>query len=266
MNAIKGNRTHKGSTVKSRISAAAAGCAVAALSVMMAICLSACGSGSKSNTASSSASTRSSTSASSTSSQQHSSASKSSSKSSTKNFADTLGQFGAFDPVTVEGSGDDVIDIPCAGKPCLMSVTYSGAHNFVVEAIDSDGSMVDLLVNTIGSYDGTVTDYQRYKKATNLQIESSGPWSVTFFPMSAMTQATNGYQGSGDDVVYIDEPKITKLHFTNSAEHNFVVMAIGMSKSDLLVNEIGSYDGTVSWSQNQSFLIVNSSGNWTVSW
>lgn len=181
-------------------------------------------------------------------------------------FADDLAKLGTFEATTVEGSGDDVIDVPCAGKPCLLTIHYSGAHNFVVKELDANGSDVDLLVNTIGAYDGTVTTYGNYSKTTSLQIKSSGSWTITFAPMSSMEKAENGSPFTGDYVAYIDEPKMSKVRFTNDGEHNFVVQGIGLNSSKLLVNEIGTYDGTVAWNQAKSFFIVKSSGTWTISW
>ncbi|ANE23157.1 hypothetical protein AAY81_08600 [Denitrobacterium detoxificans] len=181
-------------------------------------------------------------------------------------FVSTLGGLGAFEPQTIEGSGDDVIDVPCAGKPCLMAFSNSGSSNFIVHTLDASGDSVDGLINEIGPYEGTVTDYERYEKVTQLEIQSSGKWSVTFAPMKNMVRATNGAQFDGDDVVYIDEGGITKLSFTHDGDDNFIVHAIGLKKSDHLVNEIGSYSGTKSWNESKSFLIVNADGNWTVSW
>jgi hypothetical protein len=147
-----------------------------------------------------------------------------------------------------------------------MVINYSGSGNFAVWTVDSSGNQVDLLVNEIGSYGGTVTDYAKFQNASMVQVESEGSWSITFRPMSSMTHATNGYASEGDDVVYIDEPSLTKVHFTNTGSSNFVVWAYVMTDSDLLVNEIGSYDGTVIWGQPQSFFVVTSDGDWNISW
>ncbi len=173
---------------------------------------------------------------------------------------------GTFDEVTVTGSGDDVVDIPCAGMPCIIEISHSGSHNFAVWSVDSSGDNVDLLVNEIGSYSGTVTTYTDYDDAAMLAITAGGSWSVTFKPMSAMEEATNGSSFTGDNVVLINADELTKVSFTHSGSSNFAVWGIGMTDVDLLVNEIGSYDGTVIWSQPQSFLIVNADGTWTVSW
>ena len=182
-----------------------------------------------------------------------------------KTLGDTLEKFGAFEETTVTDVGDDVVEIPCQGMPCLIALSHNGSSNFVVKTVDSGGESVDLLVNTIGAYDGTVTDYEAFQNASMLEVSADGEWSATFYPMSAMTLASSGDSFSGDNVVGIDsESSITKVSFSNSGESNFVVKGIGMSSSKLLVNEIGAYDGTVVWNEPQSFLIVKSDGDWTV--
>ena len=177
-----------------------------------------------------------------------------------------LQSMGMFETTTVTGSGDDVIELPATSTPMIMEISYSGSSNFIVHTVDSSGDNVDLLVNTIGSYDGTVTNYEEYDGCAMLSIESSGSWSVTFKPMCLMGQLKNGETYSGDDVRYIDETSLTTVTATNSGDSNFIIWGIGMTDVDLLVNEIGDYSGTVVWSQPQSFLIVTSEGNWTVSW
>ena len=184
----------------------------------------------------------------------------------TPEIVSILEQFGTFDETTVTGSGDDVVDLPVTGVPVLMDITYSGSSNFVIYTIDAEGENVDLLVNTIGSYSGTQTDYLDYSDVTMLSVESSGDWSITFKPLSSLPELVNGAENTGDGVYYISTASLTKLTITNSGDGNFVVRGIGISDADLLVNEIGDYEGTVIWAEEESFLIVESEGTWTVSW
>ena len=181
-------------------------------------------------------------------------------------FLDVLSVFGDFDSVTISGSGDDVIDIPCAGLPCLITLYHGGERNFIVKTYDSDGNTVDLLVNTIGAYLGIVTTYEDFEDATMLEIKADGDWVAVFKPLQDMTKAENGGTFMGDGVVYIDESSLSKVRFTHDGQHNFIVKAIGMESNRLLVNEIGVYDGTVIWGEPQSFFIVQADGNWSISW
>lgn len=64
---------------------------------------------------------------------------------------DTLTNLGDFEETTVTGAGDDVIDLPAPGFPCIMEISHSGSRNFIVHTVDTSGNDVDLLINTIGS-------------------------------------------------------------------------------------------------------------------
>ena len=177
-----------------------------------------------------------------------------------------LEQLGTFDESTVTGSGDDVVEMPVTGIPVIIDITYSGSSNFVIYTVDSEGENVDLLVNTIGSYTGTQTDYLDYADVTMLSIQSSGDWSITFKPLASIPELVNGAENTGDGVYYISTDSLTTITITNSGDSNFVVRGIGLSSADLLVNEIGDYEGTVIWAEEESFLIVTSDGTWAVSW
>lgn len=77
------------------------------------------------------------------------------------------------------------------------------------------------------------------------------------------------FDGSGDKVVdNINLPSghIYTLHFINSGSRNFIVHSYDSTDySDLLVNEIGHYDGVVLLLAKYPIVLgVESSGNWTV--
>lgn len=71
--------------------------------------------------------------------------------------------------------------------------------------------------------------------------------------------------GSGDDVVPMGATGFNAIKFTNEGSSNFVVKT---DDGQLLVNEIGSYTGTVVVNlrdnEHATMLAITSSGNWTV--
>lgn len=73
-------------------------------------------------------------------------------------------------------------------------------------------------------------------------------------------------KGRGDKVLKFaaqDGPTIAKI--TNKGRSNFAVISyVGSTYDDLLVNEIGSYSGTVYLNPGASRLKVTSSGSWSV--
>ena len=74
--------------------------------------------------------------------------------------------------------------------------------------------------------------------------------------------------GSGDEVVDIDLTPyvgaVAVIH--NSGSSNFTVSAIGAGNEqlDLLVNEIGPYQGTVLLPREPVVIVVTADGNWTL--
>ncbi len=172
-------------------------------------------------------------------------------------FTDTLAGLGDFEQVVLAGNGDDVVDLPCAGMPCLMDVSYVGEHNFSVKHLNSAEESEDLLVNEIGEYFGTVTTYNDLVDSAMLEIHASGDWSITVRPMSSVLPLENGIPYQGSNVLYIDVDDMSRLNITNAGARNFVVRGVGLDRRDILVNEIGDYSGTVAWNQGQCFLIVS---------
>ena len=63
-------------------------------------------------------------------------------------FLEALTLMGEFEEQTVSGSGDDVVDDPCAGTICLMTIEHSGSRHFSVAMLNEDGDQIELLVNT----------------------------------------------------------------------------------------------------------------------
>ena len=180
-------------------------------------------------------------------------------------FLSELTSLGTFEETTYTGSSDDVVTLENTGSPILLECSYSGEGNFIVYTVDDAGENVGLLVNTIGAYSGVVTDYQEYLDVTMLSVQASGDWSITVKPMDAMEELSNGETYSGDGVYYIDEEELSTIDMTNSGESNFIVYGVG-SSYDLLANEVGEYSGTVIWTEPQSFFIVTSDGDWSISW
>lgn len=168
-------------------------------------------------------------------------------------------------PVVLTGNGDDVVDIPASLSTCLVTAEYSGSSNFVIRSLDKNSDSIDLLVNTIGAYSGTTTTGMKNTTAVFLEVSASGPWTITLSPIADAQTITNGQALHGDNVVMASTGSASKLTITNAGKSNFVVYGISSSSSKLLVNEIGDYSGTVI-NNGYSMFIVQSEGDWTISW
>jgi len=172
-------------------------------------------------------------------------------------------------PFLYTGKGDQVLDItkPDPSKPAIMKINYSGGSNFAVQNYDAQGNQIDLLVNVIGSYKGTVPlDFLENESTTRLQITSSGNWTIEILPITEMRRETIPGQitGLGDDVVYLNgtNPDLLKVD-ASSAQDNFVVWSYG-SRRNLLVNEIAPYTGTVIMPNDTTILVIQATGKWSL--
>ncbi len=72
------------------------------------------------------------------------------------------------------------------------------------------------------------------------------------------------FEGTGDDVVYLDgdTPDLLKID-ASKADSNFVIWGFGNTR-DLLVNEIAPYDGVVIVSSDTSVLVIEAEGAWSI--
>ena len=178
-----------------------------------------------------------------------------------------LQELGDFTPSASNGTGNGVIKIPCVGKPCIMSVTYGGTGNFTVDACDSAGNVVYTMVDTTGPYHGVVSYYLIDQgDISEISVKSDGNWLISFSPLSDMDQAQNGATYTGDNVVYIDEDALSQIRFTNNGQSDFSLYAVGMHKTALLARGTGAYDDVLVWDEPKAFFIVESDGDWSLSW
>lgn len=171
----------------------------------------------------------------------------------------------AAKPRVYTGYGDDVVKIAKHDTTAeALTITHQGGRNFIVESLDASLKDVDLLVNTIGSYSGTVVmDASSYNpvQTDSLKITADGAWTITLTPLQAIKSfdGSAAIEGAGDDVFHYTG-KTTSALFTHTGSRNIVVQSYG-SRGDLLVNDIGAYSGRVVWAEG--LYQITADGNWS---
>jgi hypothetical protein len=167
-------------------------------------------------------------------------------------------------PKVYSGFGDDVqaISKHDTGAEALI-IQHTGPSNFAVHSLDSSLEPTDLLVNEIGNYSGTVLLDGGWSstETTKLKITAGGAWTITIVPLQKV-KSFNGkapITGFGDDVFYYTG-EIATAAFTHDGSSNIAVKTHGLD-SDLLVNEIGPYKGTLVW--RPGLYSVTADGNWS---
>lgn len=169
------------------------------------------------------------------------------------------------EPVLITGTGDSVENVNWNGAG-LLHITYTGDGNFAIINYDTNGERIDLLVNTIGTYEGTVPLDFIDEDTARFEIKASGSWEIQILPLDNVRVETipGTFTGKGDDVIAIagGTPDLMIVD-ASTAEGNFVIWSYGNQK-DLLVNEIAPYDGTVILSKDTFMLVINAEGDWSI--
>lgn len=178
----------------------------------------------------------------------------------------------AFAAIELSGVGDSVprFDIP-EGVPAIAAATHTGGANFAIVTLSEAGEQNDLLVNTIGNYSGTVLfDEQDGQHSVAFEVTADGPWTITVRPVTEARSwdGETALVGASDDVVRVD-PAVSGLltaDVSHSGAGNFAIIAYGGGPfgQELLVNEIGAYNGEVLIGDGTFLLEVAADGSWSI--
>lgn len=142
------------------------------------------------------------------------------------------------DTIRLSGLGDQMVDIEKWAGPALLHATSEGDGNFIIETYNAEGENIDLLVNMIGSYEGTrPLDLKGNEMTTRLQITASGPWEITITTLLEVRteDGSTPFGGQGDDVVMVSPARgrAELLQIDTTAEGIFAVWCYG-NDSDLV--------------------------------
>ncbi len=169
-----------------------------------------------------------------------------------------------FEPIVKSGSGDAAVtDVELGDDGIFVAhFKHTGRSNFIVHGYPESGSR-ELLVNEIGNYDGTVLlgDSGSYM----FNISADGNWECTIDKLG--TTLENSFSGKGDTVTPIFMDSSLIWTFKHDGSSNFAVRLYTAEGTDLLVNEIGPYNGeqiAVIPSGGAAFFEVMADGNWSI--
>lgn len=164
-----------------------------------------------------------------------------------------------------EGTGPMTIDLPALPTSSLTmaTITHSGDSTFAVYTTDAKHQQLDLVVNQLGHYAGTVPLNFDADDPRGLDVQASGPWTIDVKSVLYAPQFDTTTSGSGDDIrVYTGVAGTAAIHATGTS--NFAIRHYSQSGTVLVVNEIGAVDGTYPWPAGVAFVQVLSNGPWTI--
>lgn len=174
------------------------------------------------------------------------------------------------EPIILTGTGDSIVDFQKWEGPAILRAKYSGGGNFVIRNYPAGSSTYyDLLVNVIGTYEGTLPlDLLDVEQTARFEIMASGPWELQILPLylTRVEQTPGIIQGRGDDVIILvskDNLDLLKVD-ASQASSNFVVFSYSDSGRDLVVNEIAPYTGTSILNSTTILLVVKATGPWSL--
>ncbi len=181
-----------------------------------------------------------------------------------------LGGGPSWAAVTYSGVGSFVQEVAIpAGQPAVVTLSHDGESNFAVSSLDGKLESMDLLVNEIGTYSGTVFLNRGFsfesKDVKYLEIDADGNWSAKVTPASSAPSFTGVASGSGDVVLRYGGGK-TIVSLTHDGSSNFAVTTYDNKGlyGDLVANEIGAYKGRVVLPA-AAYIVIEADGNWTIS-
>jgi len=175
-------------------------------------------------------------------------------------------------PIVLTGTGRSTASFNAAGGLTVLATAYDGSDNFAVVIVSGSGQSVDLAVDVVGTYHGTVSAGLNPGRYT-LIIAASGPWNIT------ITQPRNQQDfhlpyvfnnGHGDALIgpfRVDGAY--RITATNRGQGDFIVNVLNSAGQSLAipVNKVGDYSGSAGEGDvtpGSDYLQVNSDGAWTI--
>jgi hypothetical protein len=174
-----------------------------------------------------------------------------------------------FEGQEYSGTGDDIIDLSGLPEtPLLLTLSHQGNGNFIIQAYDADNNLKDLIVNTIGDYQGRRALNLFGETPARLSVKADGPWSIKIDDISkAPTLEVPGkIEGNGDDVILLTGGKPDTISLSHQGQGNFIVVAHEADGlfPNLVVNEIGKYEGKNLISTKTDIIEIQADGPWSM--
>lgn len=177
-------------------------------------------------------------------------------------------EFGTFEGFSDKGNGDSIIKLPEGVTYGVVTAKHKGSGNFALSVLDQANQPTgDLLVNTIGNYQGTTAfGLSSFgDPGVKIEVTADGSWSVQVSPISSAPQLDLPAKGEGDQVFQYNGPA-ADWNVTHKGERNFVLLQNSTDiMPNLAVNEIGNYKGLVPMNAGPSVVRINADGSWSIS-
>ncbi len=176
------------------------------------------------------------------------------------------------DPISLSGSGQEATQTFRLEKGLsIFEMNNQGSNNFIIWLLDSNGNNVELLINEIGSFDSSTAVGIGIGGNYLLDVKGNS-WSVNIKqprPSSApsVPKTITGNSHKATEFFTLDGG-LTRFNLKYSGNDNFIVWLLDKDGNgiELLVNEIGSFDGSTAIGLNEGIYLldVTGDGNWEI--
>ncbi|TQK49877.1 hypothetical protein FBY35_0153 [Streptomyces sp. SLBN-118] len=176
-------------------------------------------------------------------------------------------------PIKLSGTGQQATSrfTVAEGLAVFRSTCSACKTNFIVTLLDSSGQTKDLLVNAIGTYNGS-KGVGMSAGSYRLTIQADSAWTITITQPrhQAAVSLPHTYSGKGDRIVGpFTANHAATLRGTHRGKANFIVTVLD-AKGDLQnlpFNQVGNFNGstvTQMISGGPYYLNVTADGTWTL--
>lgn len=149
---------------------------------------------------------------------------------------------------------------------------HDGDSNFAIWLLDETGDRIELLVNEIGDFNGSTVIGIDDAGSYLLDISADGNWNVTIEQPRNVSGASPplNMSGRGQSVSQFLSLQggLTRFEMTHDGDSNFIIWLYedDGSRVDLLVNEIGEFNGSTAIGVDEGIYIldISADGNWKI--
>ncbi len=174
---------------------------------------------------------------------------------------------------SVSGSGNTATDFfQFDSGLTIFNMTHDGDSNFISHMVNSSGDTIAYLSNAIGGYEGSVAEY--IEGGTYLfNVDADGEWTIDFEQISSFdnVQPLKTFYGTGDqasEIFRVNSSGVQTFNLSHTGDSNFIVdlMTVEGDYVDLLVNQIGTFDGSKAEFLEEGLYIMNveADGEWDI--
>jgi len=153
----------------------------------------------------------------------------------------------------------------------IFKMNHSGTSHFSMTLMDSNGQYIELLTNEVGSFDGSNAVGIAKEGEYILDVSADGNWAVEIEqPRPSTAEKLKKLEGSGQQAssfISLDKGLTTfKMTHDGASHFSMTLMDSNGQYIELLVNEVGSFDGSkaVGISKSGIYLLnISADGNWS---